>query len=200
MTTNNMKDTVELNASSRSAWRNPFGIALVVYYLVMAVVGLLIPDDILNANAGAREFSDFMASIVPQIDRITAINIKPDVNRFYFSVLWAGSPVLFVIACQAIWSSRHSPNATMWTMPIAKASAFILILSLVVMSSQYCYWIGDESNRQLRLLLANDLGRDLLGSVVYVHGPLLCLSQAALWFFGWVSGYIPFAINQQKKR
>ncbi|MEJ1172452.1 hypothetical protein, partial [Variovorax sp. CCNWLW235] len=68
-----------------SAWRNPFGLALVAYYLVMAVVGLLIPDDILRVNGWARDFSDFMASVVPQIDRITALNIKPDMNRLAVS-------------------------------------------------------------------------------------------------------------------
>ena len=92
-----------LQPAERSAGRNPYGIALVAYYFVMAVVGLLVPDDFLQGNAWARDFSDFMASIVPQIDRITALNIKPDVNRFYFSVLWAGNPILFLISLLLVW-------------------------------------------------------------------------------------------------
>lgn len=39
-------------------WRNPFGRAFIAFYLAMAVVGLLVPDDILESNAWAREFSD----------------------------------------------------------------------------------------------------------------------------------------------
>lgn len=76
--------------------RDPFGFVFVAYYLVMAVVGMLIPDDIMS-HQWAREFSNFMAGVVPQIDRITALNIKPDVNRFYFSLLWAGAPIFAVI-------------------------------------------------------------------------------------------------------
>ncbi|RST48561.1 hypothetical protein [Variovorax sp. DXTD-1] len=103
-----MSESTPVAQTKTSAWRNPFGLALVAYYLVMAVVGLLIPDDILRANAWARDFSDFMASVVPQIDRITALNIRADVNRFYFSVLWAASPCLFVIsALNRPGFSRH---------------------------------------------------------------------------------------------
>ena len=32
--------------NTKSPWLNPFGLALVAYYLAMAVIGLLVPDDI----------------------------------------------------------------------------------------------------------------------------------------------------------
>ena len=101
----------------KSMLRNPFGIALVAYYLLMAIVGMLVPDDILKSHEWAREFSNFMAGIVPQIDRVTALNIKPDVNRFYFSVLWAGSPMMVVIVFGGVFSSIRQK-----TSPLLKKS------------------------------------------------------------------------------
>jgi hypothetical protein len=71
-------------------------------WAVLAFVGFFIPDDILTQHAWAREFTDFMASVVPQIDRVTALNLRPEVNRFHYSVLWAVSPVYFVIFMLAI--------------------------------------------------------------------------------------------------
>ena len=112
-----MKTVSRHQQTSDGDWKSPLGLALIGYYLVMAVVGLLIPEDILSANAWAREFSDFMASIVPQIDRITALGIRPEVNRFYFSVLWAGSPLLLLILSLITWQGYVTKVATIWSMP-----------------------------------------------------------------------------------
>lgn len=178
------------HSPERSAWRNPYGIALVAYYLVMAVVGLLVPDDILQANAWARDFSDFMASIVPQIDRITALNIKPDVNRFYFSVLWAGNPLLFLISLLLVWDGRHRGYA-MWSMPLLKAVGLMAFCVALVVCAQWMYWMEDVTNRQLRLLLGNRLGRSLWASSVYVLGSAVFGASFIVLFSGWITGYIP---------
>jgi len=61
-----------------------------------ALVGLLIPSDILE-HAWARQFSDAMAVVIPQIDRITALGLKPNINRFHYSLLWAASPAYLII-------------------------------------------------------------------------------------------------------
>lgn len=195
MTTNNMKDTVELNASSRSAWRNPFGIALVVYYLVMAIVGMLVPDDILKSHAWAREFSDFMAGIVPQIDRVTALNIKPDVNRFYVSVLWAGSPVLFVIALLLVSSGREHQYA-IWTMPLSKAIGVMFVCALVAVSAQWLFGMTDTTNRTLKFMAGNAIGRSFWGSVVWVHGGVFFSAAFCIHLAGWLTGYIPRNIER----
>lgn len=71
-------------------------------WAVLAFIGFFIPEDIITKHAWAREFTDFMARIVPQIDRVTALNLRPEVNRFHYSVLWAVSPVYFVIFMLAI--------------------------------------------------------------------------------------------------
>ena len=179
-----------LIALRRSPWRNPYNIALVAYCLVMAVVGLLVPDDILQVNARARDFSDFMASIVPQIDRITALNIKPDVNRFYFSVLWAGNPILFFISLLLVWDGRHHRYA-MWTMPLIKAIGIMAICVVLVVCAQWMYWMEDVTNRQLRLFLGNTFGRSFWASSVYVFGSAVFGAGFVVLFSGWITGYIP---------
>lgn len=47
----------------KKSWNHPLMRVMCVYYFAMAVLALLIPDDILTSHAWAREFSDFMASI-----------------------------------------------------------------------------------------------------------------------------------------
>ncbi|RST47376.1 hypothetical protein [Variovorax sp. DXTD-1] len=188
-------------ASSRSSpkqspWRNPFGIALVTYYLVMAIMGLLIPDDILKANAWARDFSDFMASIVPQIDRITALNIEPDVNRFYFSVLWAGSPLLCAMVIGELLSGRrrgysmwHSTPRTMF--PALVAVAFVVLWSINL-------WWVDPNLMLSRMLFSAPLGRSAFGSIAFSHAPVACAAAAALWLLAWCTGHIPRHIRSHR--
>ncbi|RST47375.1 hypothetical protein [Variovorax sp. DXTD-1] len=179
-----------LSSPKQSPWRNPFGIALVAYYLVMVVVGLLIPADILQANAWARDFSDFMASIVPQIDRITALNIKPDVNRFYFSVLWAGSPVLFVISLFLIWDGWRQRSALMWTAPFKTASVPMVFATLVFIAMLQVNWLVDPTLRLSRSYFGTVLGRATLAQL-FVLGPVIFGLGLAAWLLGWLSGYIP---------
>lgn len=195
MTANNMKDTVELNASSRSAWRNPFGIALVVYYLVMAIVGVLVPDDILKSYAWAREFSDFMAGIVPQIDRVTALNIKPDVNRFYFSVLWVGSPMLLVIVCLMLWDGRRRNAATMWIAPFTKMLGPIAFGLIVTLALLEIHWIVDPNLRLSRFTFGVSVGRALIAQL-FVAGPIFFSPGILVWTVGWLTGYIPRNIER----
>nr|WP_315849190.1 hypothetical protein [uncultured Rhodoferax sp.] len=178
--------------------RNPFGIALVAYYLFMAIVGMLVPDDILTSHAWAREFSDFMASIAPQIDRVTALNIKPDVNRFYFSVLWAGSPVSLYLCLSAIWRGRQNADATMWRMPLKTAVLWCCFYLAIVCGAQFGYWMTDTTNRQLLLFLNNGVGRGFWGSVVYVHGTSIFAAILFLITFGWLTGYIPSNIKRNR--
>jgi hypothetical protein len=179
-----------LSSPKQSPWRNRFGIALVAYYLAMAFVGLLIPDDILKANAWARDFSDFVASVVPQIDRITALNIKPDVNRFYFSVLWAGNPILFAISLLLVWDGRKHGYA-MWTMPLFKAIGLMCVCVAIAVCAQWMYWMEDVTNRQLRLMLGTTLGRSFWASSVYVFGSATSVAGFVVLFTGWITGYIP---------
>ncbi|NBP07982.1 MAG: hypothetical protein EBU76_05820 [Gammaproteobacteria bacterium] len=177
--------------------RNPFGIALVVYYLFMAIVGMLVPDDILKSYAWAREFSDFMAGIVPQIDQVTALNIKPDVNRFYFSVLWAGSPVLLVIVCLMLLDGKQRRFATMWTTPFAKMIWPMFFGLITVVAFLKVNWLADPQIRLSIFSFGTPLGRALLAQV-FVLGPIFFGPGVLIWIAGWITGYIPRNIERSR--
>ena len=66
-------------------------------WVLLAALGLFIPEKVLSENEWAWRFSDFMASFIPQIDRITALNLRPEVNKFHYSILWAVSPVYLAV-------------------------------------------------------------------------------------------------------
>lgn len=180
----------------RSPWRNPFGIALVAYYLVMAVVGLLIPDDILEAHAWARDFSDFMASIVPQIDRITALNIEPDVNRFYFSMLWAASPLLCILMVGELISGKRR-GYSMWHSTPRMMLPTLGAVAFVVLWTSNLWWV-DPNLRLSRMLFATSFGRSVLGSITFSHTPVACAAATGLWLLAWCTGHI--TCNLKEKR
>ncbi|NJM42877.1 MAG: hypothetical protein HC858_00695 [Brachymonas sp.] len=187
--------TLPASHQGASTWRDPFVIAMLVYYLVMAAVGLWIPDNILKDNPAAREFCDFMAGIVPQIDRITALNIKPDVNRFYSSVLWAGSPIMFSLACWVIFQGRKH-SYPMWTMPLQKAIFAIAVLLFLFAWSLYLWNVNPKMSLS-RTLFDFSLGRAILGQLVLSTGAVFGLAGAAVWICGWLTGYIPRNIKVQ---
>ena len=59
----------------KAFYSSPYVLALLIYFATIVTIGLSIPDDILKNNEWARSFSDFMASVIPQIDRVTSFNI-----------------------------------------------------------------------------------------------------------------------------
>lgn len=80
-----------------------FGWTLALSWLLSVSV----PDRILSNHEWARAFCDFMASFIPQIDRVTIArptgrmfddtdSLLSENNRFYFSVMWAVSPIYIV--------------------------------------------------------------------------------------------------------
>ncbi|MDR7097216.1 hypothetical protein [Hydrogenophaga laconesensis] len=191
-----MKTVSRHQQTSGGDWKSPLGLALIGYYLVMAVVGLLIPDDILSANAWARKFSDFMASIVPQIDRITALGIKPDVNRFYFAVLWMSSPVAFFFSALLVLSGRQK-NYPMWSMPFFKSLLFISIPAVFFSWAQFLWGVNPEM-RLTKFLFAVDLARGFYTQLVFCTGVVFGIAGVTVWLAGWITGYIPRCIQEQK--
>jgi hypothetical protein len=166
-------------------WRTPFGIASISYYLLMALVGLLIPDDIFKANPWAQDFSDLIASTVPQIDRITALNIKPDVNRFYFSVLWAGSPALFVAVIFFFVTRPFDPEE--WRQSGAPAyQSFLFLIASGLMFGwwpQTLQWVTSEL--RLTHLLFESPVNALFTQVMLVSGPCVMLAVTPFAFAAW---------------
>lgn len=174
------------DGAQKSVWLNPFGLALVAYYLVMAFVGLCIPDDILKANTWAKEFSDFMASIIPQIDRITALGIKPDVNRFYFSVLWLGGATLF--SAVVIFMLARPFHSNEWKqVGKPKYQSFLFLSAILLMCGvwpQMLFWVH-PSLGLTRSAFGNDLLRSFLAQIVFVNGPCLAMAATPFAFAAW---------------
>ena len=146
----------------------------------MAAVGMLIPDDIMS-HQWAREFSEFMADIVPQIDRITALNIKPDVNRFYFSLLWAGAPMCALIIVLGALVRGVNENFVKNDRPLLMPMAAFLVLGLA------SFWLiflpgVQGANHVIVGLIGNFFARGLFAQVVFVNGPLMFLIGGFILF------------------
>lgn len=161
----------------KSALQNPFGVALCVYYFFMVLVGVFVPDDILKDHMWAAEFCNFMASIIPQIDIVTSIGVNSDVNRFYFSVLWLGSPVLVGIVLLGALVDGINENMVDASMSEAK-----LIASAVVAAGSCFYILSmsyvDDTSRLTQGLLGFNLGRSFGAQLVFVNGPIMFLAAS----------------------
>ena len=184
-----------LQPPERSAWRNPYGIALVGYYLVMAVVGMLVPDDILQANAWARDLSDFLASIVPQIDRITALNIQPNVNRFYFSALWASSPVLLGLLLLNVYRTR-SALRRVWETPRHQMLFSVCGLAFMAAWTQQL-WFVEPAMRLSESLFGSAVGRSFFAQLVFCIGAVFCIAGLMVWCLGFLSGQILSSVKEE---
>lgn len=193
-----MTQPIQDSNLSPSPWRTPHAIAAVLYCICMTVVGLWVPDNILKDNNWARDFSNFMAGIVPQIDRITALNIKPDVNRFYFSVLWAGSPALIIIIIFAVFDGWKKQSAPMWWLPFHKAIWLFLFGSLVVWATLDVTTIIDPAIKLAKFNFGTALGRAVIGQI-FVVGPLFFSIGILACALGWITGYIPRNIKLRAK-
>lgn len=180
----------------------PTGMALLGYYMLTALVGMFIPSDILTANAWAREFSDFMASIVPQIDRITALGIKSDINRFYFSLMWAMSPIfIFLIFLDAL---THKNSHPAWSAPLNKLFLTIVVAVCLIFATNNAYWMDIATNYQanqiIQFYLGNGLGRGFVANTMYIVAPVYIAGGCLVLIYGWLSGHIPRNINKQAAR
>lgn len=176
----------EIQENLRNSWLLMFA----AHFVITAMVGLFVPDDILTNSPWAREFSNFMSRIVPQINRIVAIGIAPDVNRFYFSVLWALSPIaLLPLVILSFQQPEKIKKIWLTVFHIQLLSLVACIFAVV--ASQYGWWMTDIKTRQVRSMYGNAFGRAFWGNFMMVHGPVFLFWAMCVWIVGWVSGFIP---------
>ena len=85
------KETLRMHKkfNRQQFWGTPLGVSFCGYFVLMGLVGALPPPDILSAYSWTKPFTNFMASLVSQIDKVTALGIDADINRFYFAVMRA---------------------------------------------------------------------------------------------------------------
>ena len=117
-------------------------------WALLAAIGLFIPEKVLSENEWAWRFSDFMASFIPQIDRITALNLRPEVNKFHYSILWAVSPVYFTITLSEIFRTDLKAKKQ-----VTYGQAFGMFMASVwfIGFTMFLWGVNDPSNRIERL-------------------------------------------------
>jgi len=193
---------VQTNAKAKAAakpkepvFKTPYEKAAGIYVALMGLSALLIPADILQAHSWAVEFTDFMAAWVPQIDLISSLGIRPELNRFYYSLLWAMSPGLFVLCCLMSWEARQR-SFPLWNMPLQKAIVLALVTGLVIYAASHGGWITNANNGVIRFILSNRLAMGCLGNIFYVSAPVMAAGGLFVLVAGWLSGEIPRHIRR----
>lgn len=75
--------------------RIPFAAEAIFAFSILlgTTVALLAPVSVLTDSPMLSRFTDFMASIVPGINKIAKVSHFPEVTRFTSAVLWASVPV-----------------------------------------------------------------------------------------------------------
>ena len=158
---------------SKEAWRSQ-SVFMFFSYVLFVYVGLAIPEDILVAYPSATDFSDFMASLVPQIDRVTALGLSPEENRVNYSILWAASPLFLLLSLR--WQWQHVEAGFYKDKPMS-ITRFLGILL-------FCVWIAGFT-----LFLwsgVEPVSRDLILTRWIFEGKLLRSLWAPIMVIGFV--------------
>lgn len=156
------------------------------YLLFLCLIGLFIPEDILKNNPWAVEFSNTMASIVPQIDKITQLGLRPDSNRFYYSVLWALSPMTIGLMFYLLFIGRkvyypaHLLKQKKRTMPLLW-NIWVLSVTIFIGFFTFTLWDVKANDRLIGLCFNNFLGRSSIGQLTFYMGPIFSIFASINW-------------------
>jgi hypothetical protein len=183
-------------AAKEPVFKTPYEKAFGLYIALTGLMVFFIPSDILTAHPWAVRFTDFMAGWVPQIDVITGLGVRPELNRFYYAVLWAMSPVFFVLCALMTWDGRRR-TTPLWNRSLGKVLPLVLLGGFVLYASTHAYWMTDTGNGVLRFILGNRLGMAISGNIMYAAGPIMLAGGLMVFFAGWLSGAIPRHIRNQ---
>jgi hypothetical protein len=131
-------------------------------WAILAAIGLFIPEKVLSENEWAWRFSDFMASFIPQIDRITALNLRPEVNKFHYSILWAVSPIFPGLMLPGIL--RALPTGKKPT--YGQVIFMYLVFAWIIAFTMFLWGVNDPSNGTIRIMFYYPLLRDLIAPMM----------------------------------
>jgi hypothetical protein len=183
-------------AAKEPVFKTPYEKAFGLYIALTGLMVFFIPSDILTAHPWAVRFTDFMAGWVPQIDVITGLGVRPELGPFYFALLWALSPLFFLL-CVVMGLDRKQRTYPFWSLPLHKAALLALVLAIIVYASSKGFWMTNTDNGVLRFMLGNRLGMAISGNLTYVAGPVMLLAGLFNLVGGWASGAIPRHIRRQ---
>ncbi len=162
---------------------------LIGSWAFFAFIGLIMPETILRDYDWTQGFTDAVASVVPQIDRITALNLRPDINRFHYSLLWVVSPVYFVIAMIS-----GNQNVALGYNRITKGQVIGTLLFYVygigfTMYLWMGFWFMYPESRVVQIFIYYRLSRAAVAPIL-VYGFWGCVGGITLTIKGLISGQI----------
>ena len=86
----------------------------VAFYLIsysfFVLIGLEVPNNILSTSPTLSSLTDAVALVIPQIDAVTQLGLRPEVNRFHYTVLWIASPVYVILQVVQTKGGYNSPK------------------------------------------------------------------------------------------
>lgn len=152
-------------------------------WAALAFVGLLIPETALTDNPGLRTFTDFMASFIPQIDRVTALNLNPEINRLHYSILWAVSPVYFAIMLSSIFKEAIAETARRtYGQAIGALVGMVWFVGFTMFLWDGLGFVDDPTNRIARAMFYFGLSRAMFAPVaVFVFWGAVVLILVTIW-------------------
>lgn len=157
-------------------------------YILFFVIALATPETILDDYPDARRFSDFMATIVPQIDLVTRVSgPAAQANRFVYSLLWAVIPIYTVVLVGQmrghLLSNGFASRPRSWV-EFALVVAFALY---VFVDGLFFMWEADPNSRMTRRLFIDSGGR-ALWAPLWAFAPVLFLVFGSVWVWGALTG------------
>jgi len=152
---------------------------IVASVLFSVVFSAMAPMRMISDYEWARVFSDFMASFIPMIDKVTIAMLDSHVNRseenrFYFSVMWALSPICILLAWQQMMAGKRfdpalvKPTFTRFLGGLLIASFSLVIVFAFPPVGKDGLYVSNLTNAYL----SNAFLRGL-GAVGMVFGPVV---------------------------
>lgn len=151
---------------------------MVVAYCAMVVFGWWVPNDLIERSPELRAFCDFMAAVIPQIDRVTTLGgvTIGNAQRVIYSVLWVFAiftlPVAIWRRFKEVQRDGFEPEhrTTSWLMVVFAPT----LGSALALNALFLYSM-DLSSRLGSFVFANRFGAG-------IFAPLLVFVPVAVIF------------------
>lgn len=153
-------------------------------WALLTAIGLFIPQAVLTDNPSLRAFTDFMASFIPQIDRVTALDLRPEVNRLHYSILWAVSPVFIVLTLIGLYKGITAKEkiSTTYGQAFGALFACIWLIGWTMFLWHGLGFVDDPHNRIARVMFYHGLSRAIYAPVMVA---VFWAAVGAIMYLAW---------------
>lgn len=158
--------------------RTPIGLFWAVSYVAFVLLAWLTPKTILDDWSQAREYADFVASLVPQIDRVTLFGGQAaQVNRFVYSLAWTYMPIpaLVLTVRGFIFVMKHGCKSRLTT----PFSVLVLLVAVCGFAWLTLYLPTSGASRAAGAYFRSDIVRGLW-TPLGAFAPAFCVIAVAL--------------------